>query len=63
METKEVKLNENDYATVADIGFTGIIEEVGVDYKAQRKNNVVTTDNNPPLYITFHDDGSVTYSY
>jgi hypothetical protein len=63
METKKTNIEEKDYPTVVDIGFTGIIEEVGVDYEAQRKNNVITTSGNPMLHMTFHDDGSVTYSY
>jgi hypothetical protein len=62
MKTKKKKIKDFD-PDFDYVGFTGIIEEVGVDYEAQRKNNVMTTSNNPMLHVTFHDDGSVTYSY
>jgi hypothetical protein len=49
METKETKIEEIDYNNVPDIGFTGFLQEAGVDYETPQKRAMVSINGSPFL--------------
>jgi hypothetical protein len=64
METKKTKNEEIDPVTGLGIDYSGLFQEVGIDYEAVEKNTVYTySSNKTPLHVTFNDDGTVTYSH